>query len=168
MTSLLACKQTNSLPVCLYVYTCLFVLFAYFTCSFIVCLLTCLFICLFVLLAFFFFQTPEEYEREYARRLQTERYQLLNLTEFVSAGTEFDGIWAMALGLHEASERVRVNDSSGCEGLEGRLVPLENFTYLNDRMGCVLRRSFQQVSFLGITVSVIGCFFFFGHSIKSL
>ena len=59
----------------------------------------------------------------------------------------------MALGLHEAAERVRLNSSDGCEHLSGSLVPLEDFTYLNDRMGCVLRESFQQVNFTGITVS---------------
>ena len=63
----------------------------------------------------------------------------------------------MALGLHNASERVRVNDSSGCGHLPGKLVPLEKFDYLNDRMGCVLRNSFQQVSFRGITVSHPSC-----------
>ena len=59
----------------------------------------------------------------------------------------------MALGLHNASERVKINDSSGCDHLPGELVPLEHFDYLNDKMGCVLRNSFQHVSFRGITVS---------------
>jgi len=86
-------------------------------------------------------------------RLNEERYQTQNLTEFVLAGAEFDAVWAMALGLHNASQRVRVNDSSGCDYLPGELVPLEDFDYLNDRMGCVLRDSFQHVSFRGITVS---------------
>ncbi len=89
----------------------------------------------------------------YTRRLQEERYQTLNLTDFIVAGSEFDATWAMALGLHNASERVRVNDSSGCDHLPGELAPLEDFDYLNDRMGCVLRISFQQVNFRGITVS---------------
>ena len=62
----------------------------------------------------------------------------------------------MALGLHNASERVRLNDSTGCDddNLSGELVPLEEFEYVNDRMGCVLRESFQQVRFHGITVSI--------------
>ena len=59
----------------------------------------------------------------------------------------------MALGLHNASERVRMNHSSGCDHLPGALVPLEQFDYLNDRMGCVLHSSFQNVEFRGITVS---------------
>ena len=97
-------------------------------------------------------QTPEAYEQEYRTRLQEDRYQELNLTEFILAGSEYDAMWAMALGLHEASERVRLNDSSGCGHLPGELVPLEQFDYLNEKMGCVFRESFQQVTFRGITV----------------
>ncbi len=61
----------------------------------------------------------------------------------------------MALGLHSASEKVVMNDSNGCDHLNGELVPLEHFDYLNDMMGCVLRNSFQQVNFRGITVSFL-------------
>jgi hypothetical protein len=77
----------------------------------------------------------------------------MNLTEVVVAGTEFDAMWAIALGLQSASDKVRINDTAGCEDLPGELVPLEHFEYVNDKMGCVLRKSFQQVSFSGITVS---------------
>ena len=101
----------------------------------------------------FHIQTVDTYEQEYRARLQEERYQDLNLTEFILASSEYDAMWAMALGLHEASERVRLNDSSGCCHLPGELVPLEQFDYLNEKMGCVFRESFQQVTFRGITVS---------------
>ena len=87
-------------------------------------------------------------------RLQEERYRDLNLEEYVVAVTEFDAAWAMALGLHEASVRISTNDSSGCDDLPGDLLPLEDFDYLNDKMGCVLRDSFQTVNFSGITVIV--------------
>ena len=97
-------------------------------------------------------KTPEVYELEYSRRIQEERYQDLNLMEFRVAVTEFDATWAMALGLHMASLKVSMNDSRGCEDVPGELVPLEDFTYINDKMGCVLRNSFQQVNFTGITV----------------
>ena len=90
---------------------------------------------------------------EYRRRLQNEEYQSMNLTEVSVAGTEFDAAWAMAIGLHIASEKVRMNDSTGCSDLPGELVPLEDFGYLNEKMGCVLRKSFQVVNFHGITVS---------------
>ena len=77
----------------------------------------------------------------------------MNLTEFALASSEFDAIWGMALGLHSASERISAGDASGCDELPGELVPLEDFDYLNEKMGCVLRESFQSVSFRGITVS---------------
>ena len=67
----------------------------------------------------------------------------------------FDSIWTIALGLHNASESVRINDSRGCEDYPGELVPLEEFDYHNDKMGCVLRRSMGNVDFAGITVSII-------------
>ena len=76
-----------------------------------------------------------------------------NLTEFILAGTEFDAIWAMALGLDSASRRVLMNDSIECDHLPGALVHLEDFDYLNEKMGCLLSNSFQKVNFSGITVS---------------
>ena len=98
-------------------------------------------------------KTQSTFEGEYRGRLQEEYYQEQNLREIFLAGTEFDAAWAMAEGLHIASEKVSMNDSSGCDGLLGELVPLENFDYKNDKMGCVLRKSFHQVNFHGITVS---------------
>ena len=97
------------------------------------------------------YQTPEEFEEEYSKLLQEERYQ--KLTEFILSGSLYDATWAMALGLHIASEMVMMNNSSGCDHVPGRLVPLEDFDYMNGRMGCVLRKSFHQVHFHGITVS---------------
>ena len=81
-----------------------------------------------------------------------EHYRTRNITDFILSGSSYDAVWAMALGLHYASERVSSNDSSGCDHLPGKLVPLEDFDYLNELMGCVLRKSFHQVNFTGITV----------------
>ena len=80
-------------------------------------------------------------------------YQAQNISEFILSGSSYDAVWAMALGLHYASERVRRNDHSGCEQLSGNLVKLENFDYQNKVMGCILRKSFHEVNFTGITVS---------------
>ena len=94
-----------------------------------------------------------DYEDEYSRRIQNTRYQAQNISEFILSGSSYDAVWAMALGLHYASERVRRNDRSGCEQLSGNLVQLENFDYQNKLMGCILRKSFHEVNFTGITVS---------------
>ena len=98
-------------------------------------------------------KTPDDYEKQYLEKLQEERYSVQNLTEFILAGTEFDAIWAMALGLDAASGKVLMSDDTGCEHLPGDLVRLEEFDYQNEKMGCVLSNSFQQVNFSGITVS---------------
>ena len=97
-------------------------------------------------------QTPEQYEQEYSERLLRKQYQIQNLTEFGLSGSSFDATWALALGLHIASERVSKNDSFGCDHIPGELVPLEEFHYQNARMGCLLRKSFHAVTFLGISV----------------
>ena len=100
-----------------------------------------------------FFQTPEQFLQNYTTLLEMERYRSQNLSEFIVSGSEFDATWAMALGLQTASERVRRNDSRGCDHLPGRLVPLEKLDYMNQGMGCVLMDSFQHVTFSGVTVS---------------
>ncbi len=94
---------------------------------------------------------------EYSRRLRTDYYRELKITDFILSGSSYDAVWAMALGLHCASERVSSNDSSGCDHLPGKLVPLEMFEYHNQLMGCVLRKSFHEVNFTGITVCRIIC-----------
>ena len=78
---------------------------------------------------------------------------LKNDSEHDLAGVAFDTVWTIALGLHNASERVRINDTSGCDHLWGELVPLEEFSYQNKKMGCVLQRSIAEVNFTGVTVS---------------
>ena len=68
-------------------------------------------------------------------------------------GVVFDAVLALAQGLMGAADRVSRNDSSGCESVPGELVPLEEFSYFKDRMGCILRQSLAKVSFVGVTVS---------------
>ena len=59
----------------------------------------------------------------------------------------------MAIGLDNALKRIAVKNDSGCEESSGDLVPLEQFDYTNEKMGCLLRQGFAEVNFLGITVS---------------
>ena len=46
-----------------------------------------------------------------------------------------------------------MGNDSGCENLQGELVPLEDFDYTNEKVGCILRQGFAEVNFVGITVS---------------
>ena len=68
-------------------------------------------------------------------------------------GLAHEGIWSLAIGLDNAVKRIAMGNDSGCEGLPGDLVPLEEFDYTNERVGCILRQGFAEVNFLGITVS---------------
>ena len=85
-----------------------------------------------------------------------EHYRERNISDFILSGSSYDAIWAMALGVDHATEMIKTNNSSGCSHLPGKLVSLENFDYHNQLMGCVLRKSFHQVNFTGITVSYKG------------
>ena len=100
-------------------------------------------------------KTAESFTTEYVHRLQEPKYS--NLSKVSVAGVAYDAVWALARGLDRAVTRIDLNDSSGCDHLPGELVPLEEFDYQNERMGCVLRKSFSQVSFHGITVSHPSC-----------
>ena len=42
-----------------------------------------------------------------------------------------------------------------CEGMDGGLVPLNEFNYSNAFMGCVIRYNLQQTDFVGMSVSSI-------------
>ena len=42
---------------------------------------------------------------------------------------------------------------TGCEDLEGALVDLDQFSYSNAKMGCLIRYSLENTDFRGISVS---------------
>ena len=71
-----------------------------------------------------------------------------------------EGIWSLAIGLDNAAKRISMRNDSGCEELPGDLVPLEEFDYSNERVGCILRQGFAEVNFLGITVSYPVCIYY--------
>ena len=96
-----------------------------------------------------------EFDDEYLRRLQEPRYRVRNLRPTSAPGLLYDAVWAMAIALQNVSERVRRNDSSGCSKLPGELVLLEQFDYENELMGCMMRNSYYDITFTGITVSII-------------
>ena len=67
----------------------------------------------------------------------------------------YDAIWALAIGLNITVEKISSGEVMGCENEYGELVPLEQFDYSNDKMGCIMIKSFSQVNFTGITVSLL-------------
>lgn len=83
---------------------------------------------------------------------------------FPGVGLAYDTIWSLAMGLEEASKTVSSLMSTGavasadhhfdeCYGLPGEIVPLEQFDYNNQKMGCIFRQSMEKVEFSGVTVS---------------
>ena len=67
----------------------------------------------------------------------------------------YDALWLFALALNNTDAMIKNGDVSGtgCEGVSGSLVPLEEFSYSNGRMGCLIQWNIQQTNFFGLTVS---------------
>jgi len=75
----------------------------------------------------------------------------------ITSALAYDAIWALALALNRTQDMFLSNfnvTEIGCDGLDGGLVPLEQFHYSNGVMGCVIRWNLQQTNFSGVSVSV--------------
>ena len=70
-------------------------------------------------------------------------------------GVVYDAMWSLAIGLDIASKRIAAGNDSGCGHLPGDLVPLEQFDYYDERLGCIMTQSMEEVTFTGVTVSII-------------
>ena len=71
-------------------------------------------------------------------------------------GILYDVIWVLALALNNTMTMIANNadiNETSCENVPGSLVPLEQFTYANERMGCLIQWNIQKLSFLGVSVS---------------
>ena len=97
-------------------------------------------------------QTPRYLDEIYANRSAQ-----LGYTPGLVRGLAYDAIWALALALNRTQDMFLSNfnvTEIGCDGLDGGLVPLEQFHYSNGVMGCVIRWNLQQTNFSGVSVSV--------------
>ena len=99
----------------------------------------------------FYLQNATSFLNDYQNLLQQPQYQEYN--EFGLVGAAYDAMWSVAIGLDIASKKITAGNDSGCENLFGELVPLEMFDYRNEKLGCIMRKSFDEVMFTGITVS---------------
>ena len=52
------------------------------------------------------------------------------------------------------ADKIERGDEGGCEGVKGDLVPLEYFNYTNQKLGCLIHESMDEIKFLGISVSI--------------
>ena len=104
-------------------------------------------------LLFFILQTPAEFLARYSAAIHNFTFNNVKIMPASVPNIGFDLVWAMALGLNKTAERVAQLDDSGCEDLSGDIVPLEDFDYSNEKMGCILRQSIGSIKFDGLSVS---------------
>ena len=90
-------------------------------------------------------QTPEAFEKEYTGRAIGGGFDVVD-----ASIRAYDVIWVVALALNNTLSMVRSGNISetGCENVPGSLVPLEEFNYTNERMGCLIQWNMQQTNFL--------------------
>ena len=70
----------------------------------------------------------------------------------------YDALWALAFALHQTMTMVNSGDidGTGCQNAFGTLVPLQEFTYSNEKMGCLIQWNLQWTNFSGLTVCYCG------------
>ena len=100
-------------------------------------------------------QTQNDFAQEFSRRAPSE--------DIAYGGVLYDVIWSLAIALNETISMIDEGNTSingtGCEGLPGLLVPLEEFSYDNELMGCLIQRNLQWTNFSGVSVSKLNYLF---------
>ena len=91
-----------------------------------------------------------DFEQEF--RTRTGKSQ-----DIVYGGVVYDAMWMLALALNKTMSMVEAGSPSiiaetGCEDVPGLLVPLEEFSYSNEKMGCLMQWNLQQTNFTGVSV----------------
>ena len=97
-------------------------------------------------------QSLVEFEAEYERRGREGGYN--TITHGIRL---YDGLWALGFALNRTMTMVNSGDISQtiCQNASGSLVPLHQFTYSNELMGCLIQWSLQATNFSGLTVRSI-------------
>ncbi len=77
----------------------------------------------------------------------------------------YDALWTFAIALNKTNEMVgsltreEILNMTQCRGtdeetgVEWEVVSLENFTYSNQLMGCIIRWNLERTDFVGVSVS---------------
>ncbi|XP_064390848.1 gamma-aminobutyric acid type B receptor subunit 2-like [Halichondria panicea] len=101
--------------------------------------------------------TPQEFETIYRTRLEEPESKANNYTFVFLATVAYDALWTFALALNKTNEMVGsltredILNKTQCRGSDGLLVPLENFTYSNQLMGCIIRWNLEETDFVGVS-----------------
>ena len=89
------------------------------------------------------------FAEEYSRRAAERHFDVSD-----TGVRLYDVIWVLALALNNTMTMVEREDISqtGCDNVPGSLVPLEEFNYANEKMGCLIQWNLQQTNFSGCSV----------------
>ena len=95
-------------------------------------------------------QTPQQFQDEYNYLAQQGGYGIT-----YGGGRLYDAVWILAVALNRTMAMVKSGDinGTGCENITGALVPLEQFQYSNEKMGCLIQYNIQITNFSGVSVS---------------
>lgn len=96
-------------------------------------------------------QTPDAFEEEYSKRAMEGGFEILDVGVRL-----YDIMWMLALALNNTLSMVRSGDinETGCSNVPGSLVPLEHFSYANEKMGCLIQWNLQRTNYTGVSVSL--------------
>ena len=94
-----------------------------------------------------------EFVAKYESRTDSEYDRVL-------AGVMYDVIWVLAMALNETMTMINHRDISrtNCEDVPGTMMPLEQFDYANEKIGCLVQWNLQQTHFNGVSVSLCTIF----------
>jgi hypothetical protein len=71
-----------------------------------------------------------------------------------AGGRAYDAVWVLAIALNRTMTMVKTANinGTGCENTTGSLVPLEQFQYSNEMMGCLIQWNIQMTNISGVSV----------------
>ena len=95
-------------------------------------------------------QSVDEFDLNYREKLK----DYPDLSFQFEATCAFDAVWALALAMDNASRSLCSGDIGYCANSRvTENIPLENYTFYNDRIECLLNRSLNSMEFEGVSVS---------------
>ncbi|KAL5471263.1 hypothetical protein EMCRGX_G029359 [Ephydatia muelleri] len=95
--------------------------------------------------------TPQQFQEQYKYLAKQSGYDLTD------AGARlYDAIWILAVALNRTAIMVNKGNinGTGCENISGSLVPLEQFQYSNEKMGCLIQYNIQMTNFSGVSGNI--------------
>ncbi|KAL5471262.1 hypothetical protein EMCRGX_G029358 [Ephydatia muelleri] len=92
--------------------------------------------------------TAQKFQDEYEYRALQMNYEVSD-----AGGRAYDAVWILAAALNRTMAMVKSGNinGTGCENITGSLVPLDQFQYSNEKMGCIIQYNIQITNFTGVS-----------------